>query len=164
MSDKPRTLVIRTQSEAQTLAVGQAFGRALTEGATLSLEGPLGAGKTVFVRGFCAGVGVETQVTSPTYALHHEYETEAGRRVIHVDCFRLQSAAEYDDLALEDRRRPDTILLAEWGDRVIDALPSDTIRVQMEPDEKAPEEARRLTVALPDGVDLTIFQTPGEDL
>lgn len=164
MSDKPRTLVIRTQSEAETLAVGQAFGRALTEGATLSLEGPLGAGKTVFVRGFCAGVGVEAQVTSPTYALHHEYETEAGRRVIHVDCFRLRGAAEFDDLALEDRRRSDTILLAEWGDRVIEALPSDTIRVRMEPDENAPEEVRRLTVALPDGVDLTIFQTPGEDL
>ena len=156
-----RGLVVRTHGERETRLVGAALARALPPGATVSLEGPLGAGKTVLVRGLCEALGVTDPVTSPTYTLENEYETATGRRVIHVDCFRLGSVAELEDLALEDRRDADTLLLAEWGDRVIVALPPETIRVTIEPEPEGDSEARRIVVALPPGVELADLDPGG---
>lgn len=147
-----RALVVRTTEPEQTRAVGIAFAASLPAGATLSLEGPLGAGKTVLVRGLCEGLGVVDDVTSPTFTLVNEYATKGGGRIIHVDCFRLEGPAQLEDLALEDRRERHTVMVVEWGDRVIDALPPDTIRVAIEPDDAAGDNTRRLSIRLPDGV------------
>jgi tRNA threonylcarbamoyladenosine biosynthesis protein TsaE len=146
-------LSIRSGSVDDTRAVGAAFARSLPPGCTISLEGPLGAGKTEFVRGFCEALGVPEWVTSPTYTLCNEYATDDGRRIVHVDAFRLNAAAELDDLALEDRRDARGFVIVEWGDRVITALPGDVVRVRLEsvPDH---DDARRLHVRIPEGVTL----------
>jgi len=156
-----RSLVIRTASERETQAVGVAFARALAPGFTISLEGPLGAGKTVFVRGLCEGLGVAGPITSPTYTLQNEYEAEGGVRVIHLDCFRLGSAADLEDLGVEDRRDPETAVVAEWGDRVLAALPPETIRVAIGLDPEGSESGRRIVVALPEGVALPELDPAG---
>ena len=70
-----RALVVRTSGPEETRNVGIAFARSLPAGATLSLEGPLGAGKTVLVHGLCEGWGVVDPVTSPSYTLQNEYRT-----------------------------------------------------------------------------------------
>jgi tRNA threonylcarbamoyladenosine biosynthesis protein TsaE len=131
--------------------VGGALARALPEGAAISLEGPLGAGKTVLVRGFCDALGVRDRVTSPSYTLWNEYETERGRRVIHLDAFRLAGASELEDLGFEDRRDPRGFLLVEWGDRAVGALPGDVVRVSIEPDPEG-DDVRRISFRLPEGV------------
>lgn len=149
-----RELVVRSAGPDETRAIGTAIARSLPAGATLSLEGPLGAGKTVLVRGLCDGLGVADEVTSPTFTLVHEYPAGNGERVIHVDCFRLSGPDELDGLGLDDRREAHTVMVVEWGDRVLAALPPDTIRVSLHPDEDAGEDCRRIAIRFPDGVEI----------
>ena len=146
-----RTLVVRTTSPEETRAVGAAFAKALPPGAVVSVEGPLGAGKTEFIRGFCAALGVEDAVTSPTYTLANEYATERGRRVLHVDAFRLAGPDELRDLDLDARGDAKGFLLVEWGERVADALPAERAEVRLAPDGDE-ESARRITVSLPESM------------
>lgn len=147
----PRALVVETNGPEETRAVGVALARSLPAGATVSLEGPLGAGKTVLVRGLCQGLGIVDEVTSPSFTLVNEYRSASGRRILHVDCFRLTGAGELEDLGLEDAREPHTVMVVEWGDRALAALPQGTIRVTLEPD-PAIESRRRIAVQVPDGV------------
>ena len=146
-----RAIVVKTNSAEETRAVGAALARALPPGSCVSLEGPLGAGKTEFVRGFCAGLDVADVVTSPTYTLSNEYETGRGHRVLHVDAFRLAGSGELLDLDLDHRRDPKGYLLVEWGERAADALPPDRARVTLATD-PAEEGVRRIAFELPDGV------------
>jgi tRNA threonylcarbamoyladenosine biosynthesis protein TsaE len=146
------SLVVRAGSASDTFAVGSAFGKSLRGPRTLAVSGPLGAGKTVLIQGVCAGLGVVEPVTSPTYTLVHEYEGDDGRRVVHIDAFRLQHVSEFEQLDAFDAE-PDTITLVEWADRVEAALPSDAIRVRIEPEG---ETVRRISIEVPHGVALEL--------
>jgi tRNA threonylcarbamoyladenosine biosynthesis protein TsaE len=146
-----KSLVIRTAGPDETRAVGIALGNSLSGRVTLSLEGPLGSGKTVLAGGVCEAVGVKGPVTSPTFTLQNEYEGADGRRVIHMDCFRLHGAEEFEDLGVDDRLDDDTLLLVEWGERAVSALGPDTIRIRLEPGEG---DERRIVIDVPAGVDL----------
>ncbi len=151
MSSTGKSLVVTSHGPEQTHAVGQALARALTGGAVVSLEGPLGSGKTVLVRGICEGLGVRGPVTSPTYTLENEYEGEDGRLVVHMDCFRLAGASDLEDLGVEERFEDAAVVLVEWGEKVIDALPPETLRIRFEPEG---ESERRIIVSIPEGVSL----------
>jgi tRNA threonylcarbamoyladenosine biosynthesis protein TsaE len=146
-----RSLVVRTSGPEETRAVGLALGRSLSGRVTLSLEGPLGSGKSVLARGVCEAVGVVGTITSPTFTLLNEYAGTGGRRVIHADCFRLASAEEFRQLGVEDRVDGDTLLMVEWGDRALGALGEDVIRIELEPGEG---NERRIVIRVPDGVTL----------
>jgi tRNA threonylcarbamoyladenosine biosynthesis protein TsaE len=111
------TDVRTTESEADTARVAQEIARELEPGAVLLLSGPLGAGKTAFVRGLAAGLGIPPEaVSSPTFTLVHEYR--GGRLALyHVDLYRLEGAAT-DDLGLEELGVKDGVLAIEWPDRL----------------------------------------------
>lgn len=128
-----------TQSEGETTAVGREVGRGLTAGTTVLLEGPLGAGKTAFVRGLAEGLGCDPDdVSSPTFTIVQEYR---GRLPLqHVDLYRL-SPAEADDLGL-DEMLESSVVAVEWPDRWRDA-PSNAIRVEIEPGDGS---SRRLII------------------
>jgi tRNA threonylcarbamoyladenosine biosynthesis protein TsaE len=143
-------LVVETSSPDETRAVGAALARSFAGAARFSLEGDLGSGKTVLVRGICEGLGVEEDVTSPTYTLRHDYVAGDGRPVLHVDCFRLKNASEAAALALEES--DDAVVLVEWGDRVRDELPPDTVRISIE---MIDETKRRIRIEVPSGWDLS---------
>ena len=132
-----------TASEADTVAAGAALGRSLRAGDTVLLTGPLGAGKTAFVRGLAEGLGCAPgAVSSPTFTIAQEY---AGTTTLqHVDLYRL-TPVEVDDLGL-DELREGAALAVEWPDRWSDA-PADAIRVAIEP---AGDDLRRLTIERPD--------------
>ena len=109
-----------TQSEEATAEIARALARTLQPGAVLLLSGQLGAGKTAFVRGLAAGLGIDPdEVSSPTFTLVHEYR--GGRLILyHADLYRLDKTAA-EDLGLEERAVADGVLAIEWPDRLTHA-------------------------------------------
>ena len=83
----------------------------------IGLSGELGAGKTTLVQAICRGLGARVLATSPTYALVHHYEVSGGCPVYHVDCYRLRTPAEAQELGFDDMVREGAILLIEWPER-----------------------------------------------
>jgi tRNA threonylcarbamoyladenosine biosynthesis protein TsaE len=109
-------------SEADTLAIAARLAGTLEPGAVLLLSGDLGAGKTAFVRGVAAGLGLESDaVTSPTFTLVHEYR--GGRLpLIHVDLYRLDSA-DLDEIGLDGDLAGRGVVAIEWPERLSRAVP-----------------------------------------
>lgn len=102
------------------------------EGAVVVLAGPLGAGKTQFVKGVAEGFGLPPErVQSPTFVIAHELTLASGRSFVHVDCYRVASEAELEAAGLLDWLAPGAVVLAEWGDRFPDAWPSDRLEVSL---------------------------------
>ena len=109
--------VIETASEEETSAVAERFAPSLQPGDVLLLFGELGAGKTAFVRGLARGLGASAEdVSSPTFTLIQEYRSPSGLTLQHVDLYRL-SAAEADDLGLDELISGDAIVAIEWAER-----------------------------------------------
>lgn len=127
-----RTNPLRATSPAQTFAVGRGLGGLLRGGEFIALSGPLGAGKTQFVKGLAAGLGVpeDEPVVSPTFVLVREYAGEA-LTLFHIDAYRLSSAEELLALGLEEMRSPDSVVAVEWADRTPDAIPPDACRIEL---------------------------------
>ena len=87
-------------STEQTEQIAQAFGKSLHGGETVLLQGEMGAGKTHFVKGLALGLGINDIVTSPTFALHNQYE---GRFILnHFDFYRVDDPAEAELLGLDE--------------------------------------------------------------
>jgi tRNA threonylcarbamoyladenosine biosynthesis protein TsaE len=119
-----------TSSEAATEDAGARLAETLRAGDVLLLSGDLGAGKTAFVRGLARGLGADpADVSSPTFTIVHSYR---GRELtlVHADLYRL-SAAEVDDVALDDLLEPGTVLAVEWAERWTTPPPS-AILVRLE--------------------------------
>jgi tRNA threonylcarbamoyladenosine biosynthesis protein TsaE len=99
-------------------------------GALVALIGPLGAGKTLFVKGLAEGLGLDpASVASPTFVIASEYATPDGRRLAHVDLYRLHSEAELEAAGFLDLLAPGAIVAVEWSDRLPGALPEDRLEV-----------------------------------
>jgi tRNA threonylcarbamoyladenosine biosynthesis protein TsaE len=107
---------IVTCSPAETRALASRLADVARAGDILSLIGDLGAGKTVFAKGFGAGLGVPGTITSPSFVLMAEYE---GRLpLFHLDLYRLADAAEAVASGLLDEREAEGVTLIEWADRL----------------------------------------------
>lgn len=121
-----RTLT--TSSEEGTTDAGRALAAELRAGDVLLIEGPLGAGKTAFVRGLAEGLGADPgEVSSPTFTILQQY---AGPVTLyHADLYRL-TVADAADLGLEETGL-DGILAVEWPDRWL-AAPAMALRVLIE--------------------------------
>jgi tRNA threonylcarbamoyladenosine biosynthesis protein TsaE len=104
-------------SADQLQQFGEDLGRELQAPAVIGLSGELGTGKTTLVQAICRGLGARVLATSPTYALVHHYDASGGRPVYHVDCYRLRTPAEAQDLGFDDMVREGAILLIEWPER-----------------------------------------------
>jgi tRNA threonylcarbamoyladenosine biosynthesis protein TsaE len=112
-----------TRSEDETHAVAGALAARLVAGDVVLLSGPLGSGKTAFVRGIAAGLGIDpAEVSSPTFTLIHEYR---GPRLTlyHADLYRLDRVAT-DDLGLEEMGATDGVLAIEWPERLSHDMPA----------------------------------------
>ena len=135
----PREWVSR--SERDTMDVGRALAAGLAAGAMVHLNGDLGAGKTVFVRGLAEGLGIDRDdVSSPTFTLIQEYEGRDGRKLFHVDLYRL-AGSEVGDLGL-DALAGEGIVAIEWANR----LPDPDRRAIIVTIEEVDEEMRRIHI------------------
>lgn len=118
-------VAITTGSPADTLALGRAIGEVLPPGAVLSLEGGLGAGKTLIAKGIGAGLGVADEITSPSFVLVEEYR--GALPLLHVDLYRLDRLEEVAGIGLFDAIDGRSIVVIEWGDR----LPPGALRIDV---------------------------------
>ncbi len=118
-------------SREQLAEYGVALGSVLAAPALVTLAGDLGAGKTTLVQAICRGLRVTEPVTSPTYALVHEYAAPKAR-VVHCDLYRLETPREVTLLGLDDiLGDPTAIVLVEWPERAGDLLPTPTLAVSL---------------------------------
>jgi tRNA threonylcarbamoyladenosine biosynthesis protein TsaE len=126
----PDPLELATTSPEATRAFATRLAGVAEPGDVLCLWGDLGAGKTVFAKGFGVGLGVIDPILSPSFVLMGEY---AGRLpLFHVDLYRLATAAEALDGGLLDDRQGAGVVLIEWPDRLGAALPEERFDVQIE--------------------------------
>jgi tRNA threonylcarbamoyladenosine biosynthesis protein TsaE len=110
--------------------------------AFIELRGPLGAGKTTFVRHLLRALGVQGRIKSPTYAVLEPYELMLGGRplsVSHFDFYRFENAHEWDDAGFRDVFAQPGLKLAEWPQNVGDVLPPPDLRMELE----APDDHQR---------------------
>ena len=132
--------IFTTSSEQETFELGQAVAATVTPGTFVLLHGDLGAGKTAFVRGLAAGLGGSPDdVSSPTFVLIQHYK---GRTpLVHVDLYRLDSAAAVDDLGLEELASG-AVVAIEWAERLPRRLEdSMTVKIQ-----DLDNDSRRITI------------------
>ena len=130
---------LESSGPEETRRLGAALGRAAEAGDVVLLSGELGAGKTVFVQGMARGLDFQGPVSSKSFVLLGEY---AGRiTLFHADLYRLESAAEVEELALEEISS-DGVLVVEWPERGNTVLPGKRLTLNFE---VTGPETRRIT-------------------
>lgn len=129
MRDEGHRFEIYTYSERSTHAVGVAAAGLLVPGDTILLSGDLGAGKTALAKGIAAGLGVGEGVTSPTFNVMKVHE---GRLTLyHIDLYRLDSAAQLEDVGYYDALDSGGVAVVEWGDRFAENQPDSYVSVDI---------------------------------
>ena len=125
---------------------GAHIARCCRPGDLVILSGDLGAGKTTFVQGMGAGLGVTDQVTSPTFVIARVYPTSTGVDLVHVDAYRLGSTLELDDLDL-DSDLDAAITVVEWGEGKVEQLSEDRVVITITRSDSDDDETRVMSVA-----------------
>ncbi len=122
-----------THGEEETEALGARLAQAVPCGTVLALEGNLGAGKTVFARGFAHGLGIAETVSSPTYTIMQEYPIpDRTQMFFHLDLYRIDGARAALAFGVDEYLNdPDAYVLAEWPQRIAEILPPGTIFVNI---------------------------------
>ena len=118
-----------SHSPEKTEQIGEMLGKMLHAGAVLAYRGGLGMGKTAFTRGLARGLGCTGRVTSPTFTIVNEYPGPTP--LFHFDMYRLDSSDDLFDIGWEDYLGRGGVCAVEWSERVDDALPEDTILVDI---------------------------------
>ena len=135
-----RTKICNTLNE--TLDYAEEFAAQLRPGDVVALYGNLGAGKTAFTQGVALGLGIDTPVTSPTYALWQTYD--GGDLVLHhFDLYRLDTPEQVYAIGFEDAINSDGVTLIEWPERLEDKIPVPRIEVYID---RIDETSRTITI------------------
>ena len=138
-------MTVNTQCETETAAAGERLGAILRPGDVVALTGGLGAGKTAFIRGMAKGMGLSARVSSPTFTIVNEYLGEMP--LFHFDMYRLSDSDELFEIGWEDYIDRGGVCAVEWSENVYDALPPETIRVDIK---KTGDTDRAVTVTIPE--------------
>jgi tRNA threonylcarbamoyladenosine biosynthesis protein TsaE len=108
----------------------------------LLFYGEMGAGKTTFIKAFCAALGVEDTVSSPTFSIVNEYQSTKGI-IYHFDFYRLKNQTEALDLGLEEYLDSGNYCLIEWPEKIPDLLPENYVHISLK---VRPDQQRKLTI------------------
>jgi tRNA threonylcarbamoyladenosine biosynthesis protein TsaE len=130
---KSTAVNLKSTSAEETQKIAADFAKTLKGGEFVSLIGDLGTGKTTFTRGLVEALGGTVRVKSPTFTVMNEYPVDHGniKRVVHIDFYRFSDPSELAALSLEDERRPDTVIIAEWPDALGDIDWKEDCRVSL---------------------------------
>jgi len=131
-------------SQLDTEGFGRKMGQAAEAGQVYALVGNLAAGKTAFARGFARGLGIEADITSPTFGIVNEYN---GRLPLyHFDVYRINHIQEMEDTGYEEYFWGHGVTLVEWADIIEELLPREVIFVRFERDVIRGEDFRQITI------------------
>jgi tRNA threonylcarbamoyladenosine biosynthesis protein TsaE len=119
-----------SNSPEETFEIAKDFSSELKPGDIVALIGNLGTGKTIFVKGICAGLNAEQNPLSPTFSIINEYNGKY--KIYHFDFYRIKNIEELYDIGYEDYFNDESICLIEWADMFPEILPKDTIEVKIE--------------------------------
>ncbi len=124
-------MVFETHRTSETIRIGRRIGSRLLPGDVVALVGELGAGKTQFIKGLAAGVGVRnpTYISSPSFKLINEYPGKIA--FYHIDLFRLEEEKEAEELGLDDYFQGRGITAIEWADKIPSLLPKEMLFIHI---------------------------------
>ena len=131
MSGETAPVVLEIATEDQMHEFGVRLGSLLVAGDVLSLNGPLGAGKTTLTRGIGEGLEVQGNVSSPTFLIARTHQSRSGIPFHHIDAYRLSTPAELDDLDIDFAG---SISVIEWGSGYAEGLTDSMLEIQIERD------------------------------
>lgn len=120
-----------TLGRDELVAWGERFGRSARAPLVVALAGDLGAGKTTLAQAICRGYGVSEPVTSPTFALVHEYASPRGP-VYHLDLYRLEDPRELVNLGWDEIVGAEALVIVEWPERAGDRMPPGYVPIDLE--------------------------------
>ena len=128
-----------SEGPEDTYRAAEKLSEKATPGTVIALTGDLGAGKTLFVKGFARGLGVTEELSSPTFNILKSYRS--GRLPLyHFDVYRIEDISEMDETGYEDCFYGGGVTLIEWAERIEPLLPPETLRISIERDlEKGPD-------------------------
>ena len=118
---------VTTHSEEETMEIAQNLESEKFPGMVICLNGELGSGKTVFVKGFAVGLGITETITSPTFNIVKEY-LDGEAPLYHMDVYRLENGE--DNIGLNDYFNGNGVSIIEWSDLITDKLPEEYLDVQ----------------------------------
>ena len=137
-------MTYRTNSPEETYALGVKMGQEAKPGQIYTLDGDLGAGKTVFAKGFAEGLGVTEIVNSPTFTILQTYES--GRLPLyHFDVYRIADPDEMDEIGYEDCFYGNGVTLIEWSELIEELIPENAARIRITRVKGAEGNARDIT-------------------
>ncbi len=138
-------MVLESRQGKETYEIGYRFGLEAEAGQVFALKGDLGVGKTVFTKGFAAGLGVKEPVVSPTFTIVQVYE---GGRIpfYHFDVYRIGDVEEMDETGYEDYIYGEGVSLIEWAGRIEAVLPEHYMEVRIEKDLEKGFDYRRIEI------------------
>ena len=129
---RPNAVDLISHSATQTRRLGYRLGALLQPGDVIGLEGPLGTGKTCFVQGIGQALGVQDDITSPTFTLINEYRAPQQKMpLFHIDVYRVDEPAELEGLGIWDYLYDDGVCAVEWADQIRECLPREILWVSL---------------------------------
>ena len=137
--------VFDTKSADETFSFAQKIGETCKPGTVIGLTGDLGTGKTVFAKGFAAGLGIKRGVNSPTYTIVHQYD-DGRLPFYHFDVYRIGDATEMEETGFDDCVLGEGVTLVEWADIIRDIMPAGTIWINIAKDPAKGFDYRRIMV------------------
>ena len=134
-------------SENDTFEIAKNIAKELKKGSIVCLDGDLGVGKTIFAKGFAKGLGIEDDITSPTFTLVQSYES-LDNVLHHFDVYRISDESEMDEIGYEEYFFSDAICLIEWSSLIPDLIPENAIRISIEKDMKKGFDYRNINIEI----------------
>lgn len=132
-----------SNSYENTLEIASDFAKTLPKGTVIGFIGGLGMGKTAFTTGFVKGLGINADVSSPTFAICNDYIGE-NDRVYHFDMYRVENWDDLYSTGFFDYLDTDAYIVAEWSENIFGALPDDAVIIEIE---RIDEITRRIIIS-----------------
>ena len=137
--------IFESYKSEDTYSIGQEIGKKVESGTVIALKGDLGVGKTVFTKGFAAGLGIKEHINSPTFTIMQSYD-EGRLPLYHFDVYRIGDIEEMYEIGYEDCFYGEGVSLVEWAQLIKEIMPEDTVVVTISKDLEKGFDYRKITI------------------